>query len=290
MASYPTREQVEVLRDLRYHCTPALRLHTEADCVAFVNEVGYCFLFGDQSIEIPSLWAAVCGTRRPVPQHHDDADLGRTWDWKDTLPARGLFHYGKLLRKKPTLVALDLLPAFYALTPNYGDPDDYLERYAEGKLSREAKVVYEVLLREGPMATTFLRQRAGLPGGGENARRFDRAVTELQVELRIVKSGISDANRWGYAYVYDLFLRRYPDVPERARAISSEQAMETLLLRYLRNVIAVPEVGAQRLFGWEPWDWERLLARLMERSEIVRHVAIAGLGEDCLLSKDETGI
>jgi len=281
----PTREQIQALRDRRYHCTPALRLHTEDDCVAFVNEVGYCFLFGDQAVEMPALWYAICGVRRPVPVPHDDADLGRAWTWKDTLPARGAFYYGKLLRKKPLLVALDLLPTFYALSPNYGEPDDYLERYAEGKLSREAKQVYEVLLREGPMATTFLRQRAGLPGGGENARRFDHALTELQVELRIVKCGISDANRWGYAYVYDLFLRRYPDVPEQARAIGADEAREALLLCYLRNVVAVPETSAQRLFGWEPREWERLLERLVERGALSRHIAIEGLGDDYLLSQ-----
>lgn len=283
--SSPTLEQIQALRDQRYHCTPALRLRKEDDAVAFVNEVGFCFLFGDQSVEIPTLWAAVCGERRPVPVHHDDGDLGRTWDWKDTLPARGLFHYGKLLRKKPTLVALDLLPAFYALSPNYGDVNDYLGRYAEGRLSYEAKRIYEALLQNGAMSTTYLREEAGLPGGGENARRFDRALTELQVELRIVKSGIAETGAWGYAYVYDLFLNRYPEVPERARVLSGAEAQETLLLRYLRNVVAVPERGARRLFGWEPWEWESLVTGLAAREEL-RRVSIAGLGEQCLLTSD----
>jgi hypothetical protein len=284
--SNPTREQTLALRDRRYHCTPALRLRHEDDAVAFVDEVGFCLLFGDQSIEMPTLWGAVCGARRSVPQHHDDSDLGRTWDWKDTLPARGLFHYGKLLRRKPTLVALNLLPVFYALSPNYGDPDDYLARYRDGKLSYDAKQVYEVLLRDGPLATTYLRQRTGLPGGGENARRFEHAVSELQVELLIVKSGIADTGRWGYAYVYDLFLRRYPAVPEQARDISAEQAMEALLLRYLRNVVATPEADARKLFGWQAWEWERLVERLAELGALQRHVAIDGLGEELLLTAD----
>jgi hypothetical protein len=286
MGHQPTLEEIQALRDERYHCTPVLRLHTEEDAVAFVDEIGFCFLFGDQSIEMPSLWGAVCGMRRSIPEHHDDADLGRTWDWKDTLPARGLIYYGKLLRRKPTLVSLALLPTFYALSPNYGEIDDYLERYAEGRLSYDAKLIYEVLLAEGPLATTRLRQLAGMPGGGANARRFDRALTELQGELRIVKSGISDANRWGYAYVYDLFLRRYPKVPERARRISTDEAMETLLLCYLRNVVAVPEGDVRRLFGWETFEWEPLLTRLAERGALHRQVEIAGLGADCLLSTE----
>ncbi len=284
MDKAPSLADVQALRDQRYHRTPSLRLHSEEDAVAYVNEVGFCFLFGDRSVEIPALWAAVCGEQRPVPVHHNDGDLGRTWNWKDTLPARGLFHYGKLLRKKPTLVALDLLPAFYALSPNYGDVNDYLERYAEGQLSYEAKQVYEALLQNGPMSTTYLRQEAGLPGG-ENARRFDRALTELQVELRIVKSGTADTGAWGYAYVYDLFLRRYPDVPEQARVLSGAEAQETLLLRYLRNVVAVSESDARRLVGWEPWEWQPLVARLAERGAL-RQVSIEGLGEACLLTGD----
>jgi len=111
---------ISTLRDRRYHRTPEGRIHTEAAARAFVDEVGFCFLFGERGIEIPTLWGAICGADRPVPRHHDDADLGRAWNWKDSLPARGEVFYGKLLRAKPTLVSLALLPTFYALSPNYG--------------------------------------------------------------------------------------------------------------------------------------------------------------------------
>lgn len=279
-------EQIERVRDLHYHRTPALRLHTEEDAERFVNEVGFCFLFGGQGAEIPTLWAAVCGARREMPNTHHDADIGRTWAWKDSLPARGAIFYGKLLRNKPTLVSLSLLPSFYALSSNYGDPEDYLEQYEDGLLSVEAKNVYEVLLNEGAMATSRLRQLAGLAGGGVNARRFDRAVAELQTELKIAKVGISDANRWGYAYVYDLFLRAFPQVPDAARKISTDEAMETLLLRYLHNVVAHTAAGTYRLFRWEKWEWDRLLDRLADKGLIRRNVRIQGLSGDCLATAD----
>jgi len=165
MALDYTPEQIEAIRDLRYHRTPALRVRTEQQARQFVDQVGFCFLFGDKTTEIPTLWAAVCGSRRPMPHHHHDADIGRTWRWKDTLPSRGEIYYGKLLRKKPTLVSLSLLPCFYALSPNYGDVEDYLLQYEEGKLSSEARNVYEALLEHGAMATSRLRQLAGLSGG-----------------------------------------------------------------------------------------------------------------------------
>ena len=40
--------------------------------------------------------------------------------------------YGKLLRHKATLVSLDFLPNFYALSENFGDYEhDYLEEYRD---------------------------------------------------------------------------------------------------------------------------------------------------------------
>ncbi len=277
-----TIEELEALRDVRYHRTPALRAHTEEQALAFVNEVGFCFLFGDKAVEIPTLWGAVVGSRRPLPATNRDADIGRTWAWKDSLPARGEILYGKLLRSKPTLVSLDLLPTFYALSPNYGDLEDYLLQYEDGRLSVEAKNVYEALLAEGALSTSRLRQVAGLSGGGVNARRFDRAIGELQEELKITKVGTSDANRWGYAYVYDLFVRRFPEVPEQARGISTDQAMATLLERYLLSVVAVEEAVARRLFRWDGWEWQRTLERLRAAGRLAADVRIAGAKGDCL--------
>lgn len=272
---------IQQMRDLAYHRTPERRVHTEAQALQFIDQVGMAFLFGEKGVEMPSLWGAICGEARPVPQHHNDADLGRTWNWKDTLPARGEVFYGKLLRKKPTLVSLDLLPGFYALSPNYGELDDYLQQYQDGLMSVEARNAYRALLDSGAMATSRLRQAAGLPGK-DNARRFDRALTELQTQLKIVKVGISDANRWGYAYVYDLFLRRFPEIAQTARAINEDQAMETLLGRYMSSVIAVPSKAAQRLFGWDDWNWERIVSRLGEKQVLYTELRIEGLRGPCI--------
>lgn len=277
-----TREELESLRDERYYRTASLRAHTEEQALAFVNQVGFCFLFGEKGVEIPTLWGAVVGSRRPVPRSNRDPDIGRAWTWKDSLPAKGSVLYGRLLRGKPMLVSLEMLPTFYALSPNYGDLEDYLLQYEEGKLSVEAKNVYEALLNEGALATSRLRQVAGISGGGANARRFDRAIAELQTELKITKVGISDSNRWGYAYVYDLFVRRFPDVPEAAREISSDRAMTTLLERYLRNVVAIEEDAAKRLFRWDPWEWERTLERMRESGTLAEDVYIEGAKGACL--------
>jgi len=253
--------RIEALRAQRGRRLPNLRLRSEAEAESFINEVGFCYLFAARGFAMPTLWEAICGDDRPLPQHHDDEALGRAWDWKDSLPARKACYYGKLLRKTPTLVSLSFLPCFYALSQNYGDENDYLQEYQEGRLSAEAKWVFEALLRNGPQSTTRLRKLAGLDGKA-NVLRFDRALTELQAGLKIVKVGISDANAWGYCYVYDLLLRQYPDLAERARAISSVQAEDALCLKYLETAVCIPQEEVGRLFSWEPWRVDRLIARL----------------------------
>jgi hypothetical protein len=274
-------ERVRALRDRRGHRRPQLRVRSEEEALDFINEVGFCFLFAARGFTVPTLWEAIRGEARPLPHHHDDPDLGRTWVWKDTLPARKACFYGKLLRKTPTLVSLAFLPHFYALSSNYGDVDDYLHEYRDGKLSVEAKWVYEALLRTSPQSTTRLRKEAGLPGK-VNAGRFDRAITELQAGLKIVKVGISDASAWGYCYVYGLVLQEYPELAAQARAITPAEAEDALCLKYLEAAVCVTPGEVARLFGWEPWRMERLIERLSGAGRITADVRWPGKGESWL--------
>jgi len=277
-----TLDALKAARAERYRQLPHLRVTTEAEALGFLNDVGLCLLFSDRAIELPTLWGAICGRDRQVPEHHDDYELGLAWSWKDSLPIARKVLYGKFLRKKPVFIALDLAPYFYALSPNYGDPaTDYLDDYQDGRLPVESKQVYEVLLEKGAMPTSRLRLDAGL-GGKASAGRFDRALADLQMDLRIVKVAISEANRWGYCYVYDLFPRHFPGAVEAARGISGGQAREVILLRYLRTVIAATPHQAGQLFGWQPGDMTRLVARLAAEGKLRSGVQIEGLAGEHL--------
>jgi Winged helix DNA-binding domain len=271
-----TWAEVRDWRTRRYHHQADLRLRTEADARRFIDEVGFCFLFSAPGAELPTLWEAINGKPRAIPKHHHDHALSLAWSWKDSLPARKEVWYGKLLRGKPMFVALDLLPAFYALSENYGELDDYRQQFADGRMSVEAKAVYEVLLENGALSTNAMRKMSGLFGGGETARRFERAVAELQQDLKIVKCGTAEDNRWKYCYVYDLLLRRYPDVAERARGITTRQARQQLVVRYLDNVAAAPVAGLQSLFGWEAGTLRRTVDELLATGRL-REVAIPDL-------------
>jgi DNA glycosylase AlkZ-like len=283
-ASALTLETVRAARAERYRQRPHLQIKNEAEALSFLDDVGICLLFSAQDIELPSLWGALCGEDRPVPERHDDHELGLAWQWKDSLPVAGKVLYGKFVRKRPVFISLDLAPYFYALSPNYGDPaQDYLQEYLDGRLSVEAKQVYEVLLQQGALPTSRLRREAAL-SGKSNATRFDRALAELQMDMRITKVAISDANRWGYCYVYDLLPRHFPAVVEASRGITGRQARETLLLRYLRTVVAVPSRQASSLFGWEAGDADRLVDRLASEGRLRKEHHIEGLAGEYLVS------
>jgi hypothetical protein len=278
-----TREALQAARTERYRLRRQLRVTTDDEALAFLNDVGLSLLFSDRTIELPTLWGAICGREREVPEHHNDHELGLAWNWKDSLPIARKVLYGKFVRKKPVFIALDLAPYFYALSPNYGDPaSDFLEDYRDGRLPVESKQVYETLLQQGALPTSRLRLEAGL-GGKANATRFDRALADLQMDMRIVKVAISDANRWGYCYVYDLLPRHFPGVVEAAQEIGGGQARETILLRYLRAVVAATAQQVVQLFGWQPGDVTRLAERLASEGRIRAGLAIEGLKGEYLL-------
>lgn len=274
-----TQSQVDTYRDERYRRLPALRLKDEADAVRFLNEVGLSLLFSAKSIELPTLWAAICGEDRPVPNHHDDYELGLAWSWKDSIPERRDALYGKFLRKRPVFISLDLAPSFYALSNNFGEEDDYIQEYRDGRLSAEAKRIYEALLERGPLPTSELRRAAGITSKG-SAGLFDRAVTELQMGFKIVKSGISDANRWKYCYVYDLFIRRFPDSVGAARCISSDDAAVSILTRHLRTVLVARPADVKRLFAWDSWRYDRTLTRMIQAGQLATDVRVENAAGD----------
>jgi hypothetical protein len=279
-----TAETLQGMRAERYRQRPHLRIRTQAEALGFLDDVGLCLLFSAKDVELPSLWGALCGEDRPLPAHHDNRELGLAWRWKDSLPVAGKVLYGKFLRKRPVFISLDLAASFYALSPNYGDPaQDYMQDYRDGRLSIEAKQVYEVLLEQGSLPTSRLRQEAGL-GGKANATRFDRALAELQMDFRITKVAISDANRWGYCYVYDLLPRHLPGVVRQARDITGRRARETILLRYLRTVVATVPRQVSRLFGWGTEDVACLVDRLASEGRLLATVRIEGLQGEYLAS------
>lgn len=197
---------------------------------------------------MPSLWVAVAGDR-PVANNHDDPGH-ITWSWKDSLLGARRWYYAKVLRKRATLISLEVVPYFYALSENYGSPeDDYLILYEQGRLTQEARLIYEALLDSGPLDTIALRRATRLTSRESN-HRFNRALATLQSDFKVLPIGVTQAGGWRYAFAYDLVHRHFPKLPDQAGQIKQSEARRKLIDLYFRSVGVAQLSDLVKLFGW----------------------------------------
>jgi hypothetical protein len=271
-----TLDEISHRREFNYRRSAERRVRSVEEARAFVEEVGFCHFWPIKRAELPNLFHAIAGRVRSVPMEHDDPDISKCWGWKDQALDKRWWYYGKCLRRRATLISLAELPYFYALSENYGSLDDYRQEYADGRMTAEAKAIYEAILGHGPLDTIRLRREARMSAKSAKSR-FERALVELQMGLKVLPIGIAEAGAWRYAFVYELLPRWLPDIPERARAIGRGEAHRHILLRYLRTVIAATPAQVARLFGWNADETERAAARLEEAGEIERGVRVEGL-------------
>jgi hypothetical protein len=258
---------LEQYRISTYFRAPGQRLASADEAVEFVNRRGFVFFWPIKGLEMPSLWVAAAGDR-PVADEHDDPGHV-TWSWKDSLLGSRRWYYGRVLKKRNAMISLAALPYFYALSPNFGDPEnDYLEQYLQGTLTAESKALYESLLSEGPLDTIALRKAAHLSGPGSDGR-FTKALDDLQMAFKVMPVGISPVGAWRYAFIYDLPHRQFPDLIAQAGAIFESDARRHLALLYLQSVGAVPAAQVARLFGWKPDEAEKSLKPLLASGQLI---------------------
>jgi hypothetical protein len=250
-----------------YRLTPFSRLRTSRAARSYVNERGFIYFWPIKGIELPSLWTAVAGSRVVADKHDDPGHI--TWGWKDNALGKKIWYYGKILRKKATMISLEIAPYFYALSENYGSPEeDYLLAYEEGRLSQAAKQVYEALLKEGPLHTIDLRSAAKLMNAKES--EFNKAIELLQADFKILPMGVARAGAWKYAFIYDVVPRHLPELPEQARHIGEGEARSKLMELYFNSVGAAKEGDAAKLFGWRKELITRTINGLVEKHKLIQ--------------------
>jgi hypothetical protein len=93
--------------------------------------------------------------------------------------------------------------------------------------------------------------------------RFDRALVELQVGLKVIPIGVAQAGAWNYAFIYEILQRHFPDLPEQARPIGRGEARRVLVQRYLDNIVAADRAMIAKVFHvlkWTPKELDRTIA------------------------------
>jgi hypothetical protein len=255
-------DTIHSFRAKTFRSEPGMRLKSKEEALQFVEERGFVYFWPITDVVLPSLWVGAAGDR-PVADEHDDPGHV-TWGWKDAMLGKHLWYYAKVLRKRATMISLDVARYFYALSENYGSPEeDYLTLYKQGRLTLESKLVFETLLTAGPLDTISLRRSTHLTSRDSDSR-FNKALTDLQAGFQILPVGVSQAGRWHYAFIYEVVHRHFPELLEQARLIGERQARQKLAELALRSVGAAQTRDLCRLFSWSPSDATRTVDDLVK--------------------------
>ena len=243
--------------------------------MAFVNAVGLCSTFYRFPEGLACLWEAVAG--RPNPRwprrSHHDRGIGLTWELKDTLPARRQVYYGKLLKGRPMLVALDLFPAFYALVRGRQRARDYRLEYEAGRLSLTARRIMDSLMREHPRYTREIRANCFMLEPSRT-REFERAMAELQQGLWVVKS--EERYEPTFSYRWDLLETWLPEPVAEGRRLHRPGAVERLVARYLEGAVFSTPALLGRLFTLPRSEISSAVDRLVRAGAVVADCTVAG--------------
>jgi hypothetical protein len=238
--------RLKTYRIRTFNLPPSRPLSTPSQAARFVEARGFVYFWPIKGIDLPSLWTAVAGDR-PVADDHDDPGH-ITWGWKDSALEKKLWYYGKILRHKATLISLEIAPYFYALSENYGSPEeDYLIAYHEGRLTQSAKQIYETLLENGALNSIDLRRLAKLANAKDS--EFNKGLEQLQSDFKILPVGVSEAG---------------------ARLISESQARTKLLELYFASVGAAQLRDVTKLFGWSKEIAERVVNKSVGECILVK--------------------
>ena len=261
------------LRTQRFRHWPPLRVRGLQSALGFITDVGFCSTFYRFPEGVACLWEAVVGGPRPRwPRHsHHDPGVGLTWDLKDRLPAARHVYYGKVLRARPMLIALDLLPAFYALVRGRQRARHYRAEYAAGHLSLTARRLMDVLIAGHPQYTRDLRAHAFLLEPAKT-REFERAMGELQQGFWVVKT--EERYEPTFSYRWDLLESWLPDAVAEGRRLRREAALDRLLERYLRGAVFSCRRDLARLFGLPIEEVTATIGRLARAGAVLGDIRV----------------
>jgi len=242
-----------------------------------VNEVGFCFVFQASHADLPSLYQATqAGLSAPGHlRRRSEKGAGLPSEIGEILPGQADAYYAKLLLHRPTMISLEYLPHFFAISGRSGEKTEYVRQALRGNLSPMERTIMEHLHRHSPQSTAGLRR---LAGSGERRIKgtFDLALAELQAGMYISKT---HDWRHSFSFLWAPVIELYALQVRRARRISADAARHEILERYFRNQLIGSVGSIRRLFRWEKQDVFRSLGELMRRGIITPDAQVEGMHE-----------
>ncbi|MDR3310844.1 MAG: hypothetical protein LBS90_05810, partial [Oscillospiraceae bacterium] len=126
----------------------------------------------------------------PVVWHTGDPETD-PWEWRiRVLNERDDVAYSKCFFKKSGYITREFYPCFLALRrgdPNRAGSREFEDEYADGRISRYAKRIYDVIREYGDLPLHEIKTLGGF--GREEKSKFDSALTELQMRLYLTICG-----------------------------------------------------------------------------------------------------
>ena len=138
------------------------------------------------------------------------------------------------------------------------------------------------MLDNGPLDTITLRKKAHLTSH-ESESRFNRALSDLQADFKIMPVGVVDAGSWHYSFAYDIVAHHEPSLLEKARYLGELDARCKIVELYFRSVGVAQPRDLARLFGWNSSVIDQTITKLVSGQVIQDHQAVEGLSGDCLV-------
>ena len=253
--------------------TPERRIHGPEVAATFIDAVGVATLY-PASPEVPNLYQAFMGDPDAVTDSGHDSPSGEVYGWRWTLGRAEAGFYTAIVRKRPTWVSWDLLPAIIRLRGELGSP---AELYRSGELSAGAQRIAEALEGAGGVLSTGeLRREAGFPTGKAERAAYLRAVEELDTRMLLAKVFSPDDTDMRHALVRT----RYPQAVAAAETLGAEAALERFLEAYLPPAVYAALAPLARHLGLPIEDLRAGLDRLVELDR-ARHVSIPGYKGEC---------
>jgi hypothetical protein len=222
---------------------------TAADAVRFIDAVGYCLLFPIKNAPLPSLYYAMA--RRTAITWDDSCE--KLWEWKDDLPRKRRAFYSKYFHGRGTFISLKLLPPFLAMEGMGLEAGGHGRSYVAGRISADARALWEALDEHGPLATLELRHACKMDSQAGN-KRYKRAILELSRALVVVHSGTEQETRAWASSRLELTARAFPKETAAARRIAPEAARQAVAKKYLAWRPDAPPRVLARLFRWPTAD------------------------------------
>lgn len=244
-------DEIEAHRDEAWRRLPESRVETVQDAERFVLDVGFAWTLTDVRTPGPSLYVAVCGRRDAyMPQNvQKDPEASLAWVLKDEAMRRGKVYYAKVLRKRATLVAPALVPAFHAL---FG----IARKDEAGTLSADARAILKILRKEWEMGTADLRDDSGV----RDRARFSKAIDELQACMKVIPGEVLYVPK--FTYIWSLAEGRFAE--ELRQKVPRDRAVLAVARAYLGAAGQTARGELSRVTGLQRAEAGRANHRLVD--------------------------